>query len=50
MLDRSGIETGIDLDKLVGTAEWLQTTLGRKVPGMLVKAGVFPKAAAACAA
>ena len=50
MLGRSGIETGIDLDKLVGTAEWLQTILGRNVPGMLVKAGVFPKAAAACAA
>ena len=50
LLSRSGVETGIDLDTLVRTAEWLQTTLGRSVPGMLVKAGVFPKAAAACAA
>lgn len=50
MLGRSGIETGIHLDKLVSTAEWLQQTLGRSVPGMLVKAGVFPKDASACAA
>jgi hydroxymethylglutaryl-CoA lyase len=50
MLGRSGIETGIDLDKLVGTAEWLQGTLGRTVPGMLLKAGNFPKQTTACAA
>jgi hydroxymethylglutaryl-CoA lyase len=50
MLGRSGIETGIDLEKLVSTAEWLQGTLGRTVPGMLLKAGNFPKQATACAA
>ncbi len=50
MLGRSGIETGIDLDKLVSTAEWLQGTLGRTVPGMLLKAGNFPKQATACVA
>jgi len=50
MLGRSGIETGIHLDKLVSTAEWLQQTLGRSVPGMLVKAGVFPKDASDCTA
>jgi len=50
MLSRSGFQTGIDLDKLVATTEWLQQTLGRSVPGMLVKAGNFPKPASACAA
>lgn len=49
MLARSGVSTGIDLDRLVHTAEWLQQTLGRNVPGMLVKAGVFPKPAAEAA-
>lgn len=45
MLSRSGVNTGIDLERLIGTAEWLQQTLGRSVPGMLLKAGSFPKAA-----
>ncbi|MFM8479895.1 MAG: hydroxymethylglutaryl-CoA lyase [Gammaproteobacteria bacterium] len=43
MLGRSGVQTGVDLDKLVATAEWLQHTLGRTVPGMLLKAGNFPR-------
>lgn len=50
MLSRSGVDTGVDLNKLVDTAGWLQQTLGRTVPGMLVKAGIFPKQASACAA
>lgn len=50
MLSRSGFQTGIDLDKLVTTTEWLQQALGRSVPGMLVKAGNFPKQTSACAA
>jgi hydroxymethylglutaryl-CoA lyase len=50
MLSRSGVDTGVDLDKLVDTAAWLQQTLGRTVPGMLVKAGIFPKQASTCAA
>ena len=43
MLKRSGFETGIDLDALIATGKWLQETLGRPVPGMLVKAGNFPR-------
>ncbi len=50
MLSRSGFQTGIDLDKLVTATEWLQQALGRSVPGMLVKAGNFPKQTSACAA
>jgi hydroxymethylglutaryl-CoA lyase len=42
MLQRSGFETGISLEALIDTSLWLQEQLGRPVPGMLVKAGVFP--------
>jgi len=42
MLHRSGVATGISLEGLIETGQWLQETLGRPVPGMLVKAGVFP--------
>lgn len=44
LLGRSGIATGVDLDRLIATGEWLQQTLGRAVPGMLLKAGNFPAA------
>jgi hydroxymethylglutaryl-CoA lyase len=46
MLHRSGISTGVDLDALIETGKWLQQQLGRPVPGMLVKAGTFPRPAA----
>lgn len=49
MLQRMGVSTGIDLDKLLATGEWLQQTLGRSVPGMLLKAGGFPKPSAQAA-
>jgi len=42
MLQRSGYETGVSLDAAIATGQWLQQQLGRPVPGMLVKAGVFP--------
>ena len=43
MLDRSGIETGVDLRKVVETTEWLEEQLGRAVPAMVPKAGIFPE-------
>jgi hydroxymethylglutaryl-CoA lyase len=43
MLQRMGIETGIDLPRLLETSQWLQGTLEHPVPGMVVKAGLFPK-------
>ncbi len=46
MLHRSGIQTGVSLEALIETGRWLQDQLGRTVPGMLVKAGTFPRAAA----
>ncbi len=50
MLARAGYATGVDLDALIATSQWLQDTLGRAVPGMLVKAGNFPRIAAERAA
>lgn len=49
LLSRSGIATGVDLEGLIATGEWLQQALGRPVPGMLVKAGSFPKPTAQAA-
>ena len=36
-----GIETGIDLDRLVEVAAWLEGRLGRPLEGQVYKAGVF---------
>ena len=43
MLHRMGIDTGIDLPALLDTSGWLQGVLEHPVPGMVVKAGLFPK-------
>jgi hydroxymethylglutaryl-CoA lyase len=45
LLHRAGIQTGIDLEALIDTARWLQGPLGRVPPGMLAKAGSFPRSA-----
>jgi hydroxymethylglutaryl-CoA lyase len=42
MLQRMGVETGIDLPALIDTSRWLQGALDHPVPGMVVKAGLFP--------
>ena len=42
MLHRMGIETGVNLSALLETSRWLQQTLDHAVPGMVVKAGLFP--------
>jgi len=43
MLNRMGIETGISIDCMIETGRWLEKILGRPIPGMLVKAGNFPR-------
>jgi hydroxymethylglutaryl-CoA lyase len=43
MLHRMGIATGVDLPALIDTSRWLQQALDHAVPGMLVKAGLFPR-------
>jgi isopropylmalate/homocitrate/citramalate synthase len=35
-----GLHTGIDLDALVGVAEWLAAILGRELPGRVYRAGL----------
>jgi hydroxymethylglutaryl-CoA lyase len=42
MLHRMGVNTGVDLPALLETSGWLQQALDHAVPGMLVKAGLFP--------
>ncbi len=42
MLDRSGVDTGVSLDKIIETSRWLERELGRAVPALLPKAGSFP--------
>ncbi|MEE2720636.1 MAG: hydroxymethylglutaryl-CoA lyase [Pseudomonadota bacterium] len=44
MLDRMGIETGVDIDRLIAAGEWIGEQLGHGVPAMIGKAGVFPPA------
>ena len=42
LLNRSGVETGVALEKIVDASLWLEKELGRTVPAMLPKAGIFP--------
>ncbi len=42
MLERAGIETGLDLGRLIETARWIGEKLGKAVPSALTRAGVFP--------
>jgi hydroxymethylglutaryl-CoA lyase/(R)-citramalyl-CoA lyase len=41
LLHGEGIETGIDLDALIGVAEWLEGVLGRQLEGQVYRAGDF---------
>ena len=39
LLHGEGVETGIDLDALIGVSEWLEGVLGRALPGQVYRAG-----------
>ena len=41
LLERSGLETGIDLDALIAVARWLAGQLGHDLPGRVLHAGPF---------
>ena len=41
LLDGEGVDTGVDLDELIATAEWLAAQLGAELPGLVYKAGPF---------
>ncbi len=43
MAERSGFSTGIDVQNLFPLIELLQSRLGKVVPGLLSRAGVFPR-------
>jgi len=43
LLERAGVHTGVDINAAIGAAEFLQDALDKTVPGMVMKAGVFPQ-------
>ena len=42
MLHRMGHATEVSLPALIRTAHWLERNIGRRLPGMLMRAGAFP--------
>ena len=46
LLEGEGVETGIDLDALVGVSQWLEGVLGRPLEGYVYRAGRWPPSAA----
>ena len=42
MLNRGGIESGVDLDALIDTCNWMNDVVGRQLPAMVSRAGSFP--------
>jgi hydroxymethylglutaryl-CoA lyase len=46
MLQRMGMQTGIDIEAIMATALWLEGPLKAKMPAMLTRAGIFPGASA----
>ena len=41
LLHGQGVETGIDLERLIEASRWLEHTLGRELEGQVYKAGTF---------
>jgi isopropylmalate/homocitrate/citramalate synthase len=41
LLDRERVETGVDLEALMGVAHWVSELLGRELPGRVARAGRF---------
>jgi len=42
MFERAGIDTGMNLSDSIEAAKFLESSLGKTVPGMIMKAGIFP--------
>jgi len=42
LLEGEGVETGVDLDALVGVSRWLEGILGRQLEGYVYRAGAWP--------
>jgi isopropylmalate/homocitrate/citramalate synthase len=41
LLEREGVETGVDLDALIQISEWLEGVLGRRLEGQVYRAGAW---------
>jgi hydroxymethylglutaryl-CoA lyase/(R)-citramalyl-CoA lyase len=41
LLHGEGVQTGVDLDALIGVSAWLEGVLGRELPGQVYRAGAF---------
>ena len=44
LLERSGVASGVSLQGSIEAAQWLESRLGKTLPGSLMKAGGFPSA------
>jgi hydroxymethylglutaryl-CoA lyase/(R)-citramalyl-CoA lyase len=44
LLEGERVETGVDLDALVGVSQWLEGLLGRRLEGYVYRAGSWPPA------
>jgi hydroxymethylglutaryl-CoA lyase/(R)-citramalyl-CoA lyase len=47
LLEGEGIDTGVDLDALIGISTWLEQLLGRSLEGYVYRAGPWPPSPAA---
>jgi hydroxymethylglutaryl-CoA lyase len=45
LLEKSGVSTGLDIDRLIDTGMWLTSLMGRPLPAMVTRAGNFTGAA-----
>lgn len=43
MLSRAGIDTGLNLESLIGTNRWLSDVMKKSLPAMVSRAGGFPR-------
>jgi hydroxymethylglutaryl-CoA lyase/(R)-citramalyl-CoA lyase len=41
LLEGEGVQTGVDLDALIATSEWLEGVLGRRLEGYVYRAGAW---------
>ena len=43
LLEGEAVETGVNLDALIGVSEWLEGVLGRRLEGYVYRAGAWPR-------
>jgi len=44
LFDRLDVETGIEFDQIIETTQWLEGKISKRLPGALLRAGIFPNA------